>query len=99
MATPATRPRAVRRQIPYTTTFRNFSPAQRGEELAELKKMYEDDGLSIRRVAKVKTSTYGFIRARLLDAGVDISANQKGKQPKTGDQSGSAVPEPRSHRQ
>jgi helix-turn-helix protein len=102
MATPETRPRAVRQQIPYTSTFRDFSPSQRREELAELKQMYQDDRLSIRRIAEQKKSTYGFIRARLLDAGVDISANQKSKQqPEPGDASDQpkqTEPAPQSHR-
>jgi hypothetical protein len=101
MATPETRARAVRQQIPYTTTFRNFSPAQRRDELAELKHMYEVGRLSIRRSAEHRKSTYGFIRARLLDADVDISANQKGKQhpepADTSEQLRQVIPAPQSH--
>jgi hypothetical protein len=33
----------------------------------------------------VKASTYCFIRARLLDAGVDINANQRGKRSESRD--------------
>ena len=78
MPTAQLRPRAVRRHIAYTTTFRNFSPEERQKELAALKELYEKDGLSIRRIAEQKESTYCFIRARLLDARVDISANRNG---------------------
>lgn len=85
MTTSAMRMRAVRRQSRYTTTFRNFNAAERRKELAELKKLYEKDRLSIRRIAAVKASTYCFIRARLLDAGVDINANQRGKRSESRD--------------
>jgi hypothetical protein len=70
---------ARRRHIAYTSKFHSLNPEQRQEELANLKELYEKDGLSIRRIAEKKSSTYGFIRARLLDAGVDISVNRKGQ--------------------
>lgn len=69
-------PPAVRRLSAYTTAFRNFSPEEQRKELAALKKLYEKDGLSIRRIAQQKDSTYCFIRLRLLAARVDFSANR-----------------------
>lgn len=78
MPTAQVQPRAVRRRIAYTAAFRSFSPEEQRKELAVLKELYEKDGLSIRRIAELKKSTFCFIRARLLDARVDISANRKG---------------------
>jgi hypothetical protein len=64
-----------RQRRPYAVRFRNLDPQKIAEELAELKRLYEDDGLSIRQIAERKESSYGFMHARLTDAGVNLAVN------------------------
>ena len=64
-----------RRRWPYAGHFRALDPQQRADELAALKKLYEDDKLSIRQIAERKESSYGFMHARLAEAGVNLAAN------------------------
>lgn len=74
MSTP-TRDNSRRQQWPYAQRFRELDPQQQAHELAELRKLYEEDKLSIRQIAELKESSYGFMRARLVEAGADLAAN------------------------
>jgi len=64
-----------RRRRPYVERFRNLDCAQQAEELAKLKRLYEGDGLSIRQIAGRMESSYGFMYARLTEAGVNLAVN------------------------
>ena len=66
---------APRQRQPYTTIFQQFSADQRRAELAELKKLYEKDRLSIRQIAQRKQASYGFMHARLHEAGANLHTN------------------------
>jgi hypothetical protein len=71
----STREKTPRRRRPYAARFRKFDPQRQALELAELRKLYEDDKLSVRQIARRKESSYGFIHARLTEAGANLAAN------------------------
>ena len=66
---------ARRQRWPYAEHFRELDDQQWAAELAVLKKMYEVDKLSIRRIAAIKRSSYGFMQARLVEAGANLAPN------------------------
>lgn len=68
--------RAVRRRRPYSEFFRELSPDERHQELERLRKLYDEDRMSIRQIAELKRSSYGFMQGRLVEAGVSIGANR-----------------------
>ncbi|WP_433294507.1 helix-turn-helix domain-containing protein [Actinoplanes sp. CA-030573] len=82
MSTPV-REKSPRQQGPYVERFRNLDPQQKAKELAELKRLYEDDGLSIRQIAERMQSSYGFMHARLTEAGVNLAVNSTSYIPPT----------------
>lgn len=69
------RENSPRQRRPYVERFRKLTSQEQVEELAELKRLYEDDRLSIRQIAERKESSYGFMHARLTEAGVDLAVN------------------------
>jgi hypothetical protein len=64
-----------RQSSPYAQHFRALDAPRRADELVALRKLYEDDELSIRQIAARKEASYGFLRARLVEAGVDLAVN------------------------
>ncbi|RSM39604.1 hypothetical protein DMB66_58035 [Actinoplanes sp. ATCC 53533] len=79
MPTTAPRQRASRHRQPYSRFFRELGPDQRQNELRHLKKLYDEDRLSIRQIAKLKTSSYGFMQGKLVEAGANIAGNRRPK--------------------
>jgi Helix-turn-helix domain len=69
------RENSPRQRRPYVERFRRLDSQQQAEELATLKRLYEDDGLSIRQIAERMESSYGFMHARLTEAGVNLAVN------------------------
>jgi hypothetical protein len=69
------RENSARPRRPYAVRFRSLTPQQKAKELAELRRLYEDERLSIRQIAERVESSYGFMHARLTEAGVDLAVN------------------------
>jgi len=76
MPTTAPGQRAGRHRRPYSGLFRGLGPDERHTELAHLKKLYDEDRLSIRQIAAPKRSSYAFMQGRLAEAGVNIGSNR-----------------------
>jgi hypothetical protein len=79
MPTTAPRQRTSRQRQPYSEFFRELDPDHRHQELKHLKKLYDEDRLSIRQIARLKTSSYGFMQGKLVEAGANIAGNRRPK--------------------
>lgn len=77
MPTTAPRQRTSRHRHQYSEFFRELRPDQRRQELKHLKKLYDKDRMSIRQIAKLKHSSYGFMQGRLAEAGANIASNRR----------------------
>ncbi len=68
--------RVSRHRQPYSELFRELGPDERQEELDSLKALYDQDRMSIRQIAALKRSSYGFMQARLVEADVNVGSNR-----------------------
>lgn len=66
-----------RHRFAYTDDFRSLSGSEREKELALLKKLYEQDRLTIRQIAGLVEASYGFMQKRLADAGATTNITRR----------------------
>lgn len=64
----ASKQRAVRKSHPYAGFFRALDPEQRQQELTRLKELRDEGQMTIRQIATLNDSSYGYMQARLADA-------------------------------
>ena len=76
MPTTAPGQSASRNRRPYSEYFRELGLDERQKELTHLKKLYDQDRMSIRQIARLKRSSYGFMHAKLVEAGANIGSNR-----------------------
>ncbi|WP_045740299.1 helix-turn-helix domain-containing protein [Actinoplanes rectilineatus] len=72
---------ARRHRFTYTDQFRSLPHSDREKELTLLKKLYEQDRLTIRQLAALLEASYGFIQKRLADAGATTSITRRKRPP------------------
>ncbi|MEV6349591.1 hypothetical protein [Actinoplanes sp. NPDC051851] len=77
------RGRRVRRRCPYTESFRALDADAQKEELRLLKTLYEQHGLSMRQIADLTDSSFGFIQLRLTDVGASVTGHRRKRPPIT----------------
>jgi hypothetical protein len=78
MATQLQQDRPTRRhRFPYTDRFRALTLGDREQELTLLKKLYEQDHLTIRQIAALLEASFGFMQQRLTDAGTTTSVTRR----------------------
>jgi helix-turn-helix protein len=70
-------PPARRHRFTYTDQFRSLPRGDREQELTLLKKLYEQDRLTIRQLADLLEASYGFMQKRLADAGTTTNITRR----------------------
>ncbi|GAA0547155.1 hypothetical protein GCM10010172_31150 [Paractinoplanes ferrugineus] len=72
---------ARRHRFAYTDKFRSLTSSDREKELTLLKKLYEQDRLTIRQMASLVEASYGFMQKRLADAGASTNITRRKRPP------------------
>ncbi|GAA3348863.1 hypothetical protein GCM10020358_68910 [Amorphoplanes nipponensis] len=86
MATELQQDRTARRhRFTYTDQFRSLTTSDREKELTLLKKLYEQDQLTIRQIAALLEASFGFMQKRLADAGATTSITRRKRPPVSAD--------------
>ena len=70
-------PPARRHRFTYTEQFHSLPDSDRQKELTLLKKLYEQDRLTIRQLADLREAAYGFMQKRRADAGTATNITRR----------------------
>ncbi|BCJ51823.1 hypothetical protein Asp14428_32980 [Actinoplanes sp. NBRC 14428] len=89
-------PQATQRR-PYTEKFRSLGHRERRQERILLKQLYDQHRLTIRQIADLVNASYGFIHARLTEAGASTSNHRRTRPPLSPQATATVAALPTSH--